>query len=80
MAINEKKLKKVICKLCEGVSRAYGGGTSNLLNHLETKHPVAYRKAAPGETFAPQRQATLSAFTKTCPPARTNTITTLILE
>jgi len=42
VAINEKKFKKVICKLCEGVSLAYGGGTSNLLNHLEAKDPVTY--------------------------------------
>jgi len=25
VAINEKKFKKAICKLCEGVSLAYGG-------------------------------------------------------
>jgi len=50
VAINEKKFKAAICKLCEGVSLAYGGGTSNLLNHLEAKHPVAYKKAVPGET------------------------------
>ena len=71
-AINEKKFKKAICKLCEGVSLAYGGGTGNLLNHLEAKHPVVYKKAVPGETCAPQRQATLSTFRKTCPPARVN--------
>ena len=78
VAINEKKFKKAICKLCEGVSLAYGGGTSNLLNHLKAKHPVAYK--FPGETYAPQRQATLSAFTKTCHPAWANTITTMIVE
>ena len=80
VAINEKKFKKAICKLCEGVSLLSGGGTGNLFNHLEAKHPVAQKKAVPGETCAPQRQATLSAFTKTCPPARANTITTLIAE
>ena len=42
VAINEKKFKAAICKLCEGVSLAYGGGASNLLNHLEAKDPVAY--------------------------------------
>jgi len=57
---HEKKFKKVICKLCEGVNPAYGGGTSNLLNHLEAKHPVAYKKAVPGETCAPQSQALLA--------------------
>jgi len=39
-----------------------------------------YKKAVPGETCAPQRQATLSAFMKTCPPAWANTITTQITE
>ena len=32
--------KKVIFKLCEGVTLAYAGGASNMSNHLETKHPV----------------------------------------
>ena len=44
-----KKHKKAICKLCEGVTLAYAGGTSNLFNHLEAKHPVAYTKAVPKE-------------------------------
>ena len=29
-----KKRKKAIFKLCEGVTLAYAGGTSNLFNHL----------------------------------------------
>jgi len=62
VAINEKKFKAAIRKLYEGVSLVYGGRTSNLLNHLEAKHPVAYKKAVAGETCAPQRQATLSAL------------------
>ena len=37
----EKKHRKAICKLCEGVTLAHAGGTSNLFNHLEAKHPVA---------------------------------------
>lgn len=42
------------------------------------RQDVAYMKAVvPG---APQRQATLRAFRKTCPPAQANTITTLIVE
>ena len=80
VAIDGKKLKKAVCKLCDGVSLAYGGGTSNLLNHHEAKHPVAYKKAVPGDSCTTRKQATLSAFIKTCPPARANTNTTLIAE
>ena len=43
------KHKKAICKLCEGMTLAYAGGTSNLFNHLEAKHPVANTKTVPRE-------------------------------
>ena len=74
-----KKHKKAICKLCEGVTLAYAGGTSNLFNHLEAKHPVAYTKAVPKECSR-QKQTTLGTFATACPPARANRITTLIAE
>ena len=74
-----RKHKKAICKLCEGVTLAYAGGTSNLFNHLEAKHPVAYTKAVPKECSR-QKQTTLGTFATACPPARANRITTLIAE
>ena len=39
-----KKIKKAICKLCDDVSLAYAGGTTNLRNHLEAKHPSEIKK------------------------------------
>ena len=60
--------KKVICKLCDGLKLAYGGGTSNLMNHLEAKHRVEYNKTVPSETEK-KKQATLFAFqAKKCSP------------
>ena len=53
----KKKHKEAICKLCEGVTLAYAGGTSNLFNHLEAKHPVAHTKAVPKECST-QKQTT----------------------
>ena len=72
-----KKHKKAICKFCEGVTLAYAGGTSNLFNHLEAKHPVAHTKAVPRECPT-QKQTTLGTFATACPPAQANRITTLI--
>ena len=56
-----KKHKKAICKLCEGMTLACAGGTSNLFNHLEAKHPVAHMKAVPKE-YSTQKQTTLRMF------------------
>ena len=33
---DRKRIKKALCKLCDRVN---SGGTSNLHNHLEAKHP-----------------------------------------
>ena len=74
-----KKHQKAIYKLCEGVTLAYVGGTSNLFNHLKAKHHVAYMNAVPKECST-QKQTTLGMFATTCPPARANRITTLIAE
>ena len=76
----EKKHKKAICKLCEGVTLAYAGGTSNLFNHLEAKHPVAHTKAVPTQECSTQKQTTLGTFATAFPPARANRITMLIAE
>ena len=72
-----KKPKKAICKLCEGVTLAYAGGTSNLFNHLEAKHPIAYTNAVLKECST-QKQTTLGTLATACPPAQANRITRLI--
>ena len=38
-----KEVKKIPCKLCDK-RLADGGGTSNLMNHLEAKHPVEHEQ------------------------------------
>ena len=73
----KKKHQKRICKLCERVTLAYAGGTSNLFNHLEAKHPVAYTKAFLKECSM-QKQTTLGTFSTAC--SRANRITTLIAK
>ena len=79
--VDGKKTKKAICKLCDGLKLAYGGGTTNLLNHLEAKYPVSYKNAVPVEASVQKKQTTLGVFqAKTCPPAQANTITALVAE
>ena len=79
--IGDIKVKKAVYKLCEGLTLAYAGGSSNLLSHLEVKHPIDYAKTGRGESSTTMKQSTLSSFrTKVCPPDRANTITTLITE
>ena len=63
-----KKIKKALCKLCDGVNLAYSGGTSNLHNHLEVKHSSHLI-----EKDQEKKQLVLPGF-KNCPPARTNNI------
>ena len=75
--LEKKTHKKATCKLCEGVILAHAGGTSNLFNHLEAKHPVAHTKAVPRECST-QKQTTLETFATACPTPRTNRIITLI--
>ena len=68
-----KKIRRESCKLCDGVLLAYSGGTSNLHNHLEAKHPSHVEKDED------KKQFTLAGF-KNCLPARSNDITMLIAE
>ena len=73
--------KNYYLQLFDGLRLTYGGGTTNLPNSLEAKHPVSYKKAVPGEATVQKKQTTLGVFqAKTCPPARANTITTLVAE
>ena len=59
-----KERKKAIYKLCDGVTLACAGGTSNLFNHL-----IAHTnsKAVPRECST-QKQTTLGTFATAFPP------------
>ena len=76
-----KKKKKAVCKLCDGLELAYGGGTTNLQSHLRAKHSKEYNEATGTSVEAGPKQKTLSgSYFKRCPPDRANKITTLIAE
>ena len=45
-----KKIKKAVCKLCNGVNLAYIGGTTKLHNHLESKHPSSVAESSEKES------------------------------
>lgn len=60
--MDNKKVKKAVCKLCDGLTLAYAGVTSNLLNHLEAKYPIDYEKTGSGESCVIKKQFTLSSF------------------
>lgn len=76
-----KKVKKAVCKLCDGLRLVYAGGTTNLLSHLETQHSVDYKKTVPSETSTKKKQATLTSFqAKSCPPGWASAITNLVAE
>jgi len=70
-----KKIKKATCTLCEGVSLAYSGGTTNLQSHLEAKHPSKIK-----DDDGCQRKQLSLPVAKNCPPIRSSKITTLIAE
>ena len=55
-----KTIKKAVCSLCNG-QQIYTGTSTNLLNQLETKHPLTY-KSATGESSETKKtkQKTLS--------------------
>ena len=52
------------CKLCDGVNLAYVGGTTNLHNHLESKHPSSVAESSGKESD--KKQLMLSDYKK-CP-------------
>jgi len=66
-----KKIKKATCTLCEGVSLAYSGGTTNLRSHLEVKHPSKVK-----DDDARQGKQLSLPIAKNCPPTRSSKITT----
>ena len=57
-----KKIRNAACKICADTTLTYTGGTSNLMHHLEAKHPNEYCKAKneeSDETDKPMEQTSL---------------------
>ena len=72
----EKRVKKAVCLLCNGLQLTYTGGTTNLLNHLQFKHPTVGESSS-----SAKQQLTLRSFqSKHCSPDRANDITRKIPE
>ena len=61
---DNKKIKNAACKICVDMILTYAGGTSNLMHHLEAKHPHEYCKAkseeSGNESDKPMKQMSLS--------------------
>ena len=74
-----KKVKKVRCKLCD-VRLADGGGTTNLLNHLSSKHPVEHERINAGNNKPTSSKQMLLTGLKRCSPQRSAEITNKIVE
>jgi len=67
--------QKGTCKLCDNVFLAYAGGTTNLNNNLEAKHPSEIKKKDKDT-----HKQMLIPVAKKCSPARSSKITSLIAE
>ena len=75
--VEKGKIKKAACKLCDAVNLAYMAGTTNLHNHLESKHPSSVAESNGKE--AGKKQLTLSDCKK-CPPEWAKNITARVAE
>lgn len=53
--------RKIPCKLCD-IELSDGGGTSNLMNHLQAKHPQEYKRLVNNSEWikSKAKQTTLS--------------------
>ena len=58
--VNEKtpKNKKIPCKMCDA-QLADGGGTSNLMNHLQAKHLQEYKRLVKNSESAKNKEKQL---------------------
>ena len=71
-----KRVKKAVCLLCNELQLTYTGGTTNLLNHLQSKHPTVRESSS-----SAKRQLTLRLFqSKQCSPDHTKDITRKIAD
>ena len=77
-----KQVKKISCKLCNQ-QLADGGGTTNLMSHLRTKHPEQYKRLTDSASSSSSKQTTLiqvSGVFRKCSAQRASNITDLIAE
>ena len=80
-----KKIRNAACKICADTTLTYAGGTSNLMHHLEAKHPNEYCKAKneeSDETDKPMKQTSLPVCPsiKKCSLARSKEINMAIAD
>ena len=81
-----KKIKNAACKICVDTILTYASGTSNLMHHLEAKHPNEYCKAKNEESGnksdTPLNQTSLPVrpSVKRCSLARNKEINTAIAD
>ena len=68
------KVKNTECKICVDTILTYAGGTSNLMHHLEARHPNKYCKAksevSSDESDKPMKQTSLPV----CPSVKRCTV------
>ena len=79
MKVNGKDIKRVQCLLCTQ-QLADGGGTSNLMSHLQAKHLEEYKRCTNDSSKSCKTQSTLHSFSWVCPPERATAITKRIAE
>ena len=77
--INGKSCKKIPCKLCDQLL-ADGGGTSNLLNHLQAKHPEEFKRCTDSGTQSTSKQSTLSSICVRCSAQCSASITDRLVD
>ena len=78
-----KKIKIAVCKIYPNASLTYADGTSNLMHHLEAKHPNKYCKAKSeesNESNKPMKQTSqpVCSSVKRCSSACSKEINTVI--
>ena len=67
--VNGKDIKWVQCLLCTQ-QLAYGGGTANLISHLQAKHLEEYKRCTNDSSKSCKTQSTLHGFSRVCPLER----------
>ena len=74
-----KAIKKVPCKLCEQVL-ADGGGTTNLLNHLQAKHPEEFKRCSFEGRQSTSKQSSISNIFRNCSAQHAAAITDKVAD
>ena len=78
---NGKSVKKIPCKLCDQLL-SDGGGTTNLMNHLQAKHPEEHKRiksSASAPCSSLQTTLTRGPFRK-CSAQHSSTITDQLVK